>query len=429
MPTFSLAQATCAVMLCTKFAVGADIVWVHQMRGQEGEGSGVTPDAGAGTLEWEDDLWRALLEDAGHNIIAHDRFDDLTSNPEEIDILNSGDIVIFSRDTNSGDYNDPDEQEAWTEGVTDPMIILTPFVVRANRWDMTASSGIVETNKDEGIGPLEAIVPDHPIFAGVLDASNEAEIWDVEALGDDDSIDFLNVFDEDGMVGDGTVLAIETSLELPWIIHWEAESEFHEDSVLGFTAGGPRLYYSVGSDDDPNSWGEKNTTAAGDQILLNAIDWMTGGAGGTLGDFNGDGVLDGADADMLTVEASNGTNTAAFDLDGSGTVDEADIAFWVKELKNTWIGDANLDGEFNSGDFVVTFTAGRFETNTPATWSTGDWNGDGVFSSGDFVAAFTDGGFEIGPRVAAAVPEPASGTALLLLIVGSFTRCVRSRKN
>ena len=105
-----LVVAAVSVWTLSAFAVidanAADLIWVHQLRGQEGEGTGVTPGAGEGTLEWEDDQWRALLEGAGHNIIAHEAYDDLDFEPQDIETLNSADLVIFSRDTNSGDYND-----------------------------------------------------------------------------------------------------------------------------------------------------------------------------------------------------------------------------------------------------------------------------------------------------------------------------------
>ena len=277
----------------------ADVIWVHQTRGQEGDGTGVTPDAGQGTLEWEDDQWRVLLEGAGHNILAHAPYDDLDFEPDDIDVLNSADLVIFSRDTNSGDYNEIDEQEAWTEGVTAPMMILTPFVLRSSRWDMAETTGILETNKDDGLGNLVSLDKDHPLFVGALDERGEADIWDEDILGPDDSIDFLDIFDDDGKVGNGTVLALEADTEIPWIIHWEAGEEFYDGSL--YNAGGPRLYYSVGSDDDPYSWGEKNTTPAGDQILLNAINWLAGVE--TLeGDFNSNGELDAGDLDLLTCE-------------------------------------------------------------------------------------------------------------------------------
>ena len=98
-----------------------------------------------------------------------------------------------------------------------------------------------------------------------------------------------------------------------------------------------------------------------------------------------------------------------------GSVSESDRVFLITGLKNTWLGDSNLDGEFSSGDFVGVFTAGLYNTGQPATWATGDWNGDGFFDSGDFVAAFTEGGFEMGPRQASAsVPEPATFSLLAL---------------
>ena len=53
---------------------------------------------------------------------------------------------------------------------------------------------------------------------------------------------------------------------------------------------------------------------------------------------------------------------AAFDLNVDQRVDWLDHPFWVRNLKHTWYGDANLDGEFNSADFVQVFAAGKYET-------------------------------------------------------------------
>lgn len=426
---FTLVTCGVAVLIQASFSPAADIVYVHQNRGQAGEGTGTAPGSGQGSLEWEDDQWRVLIEGAGHNIIEHAAFEDLDVNPAGLDVLNSADLVIFSRDTNSGDYNEPDEQEAWAEGVTVPMLVMTPFTIRNNRWDFTESSAIQEM--DDGVDVLIALEPEHPLFAGVLDENNEAIVWDEDApfLGPDgleaDSIDFLNIFaDDDNRVGNGQVLAVEGSTDVPWIIYWEADSEYYDNSL--WTAPAPRLYYSVGSDDDPYSWGEKNITPAGDQIFLNAIAWLTGDAGGVPGDFDGSGALDVADINALTTETAKGMAAAgSFDLTGDGNVDTADINAWV-ELANTWIGDANLDGEFNSGDLVAVFTAGKFETGQAAVWSEGDWDGSGAFDSGDFVAAFTGGGFEQGPRAAAAaVPEPSS---MLLLASGWGALAFRRRR-
>ncbi len=143
------------------------------------------------------------------------------------------------------------------------------------------------------------------------------------------------------------------------------------------------------------------------------------------GDFNMNGVLDAPDMDLLSAEASTGTNNPAYDLNSDNLVNELDRVFWINDLKKSYFGDANLDGEFNSSDLVVVFTSGKYETGSAAGWSEGDWNGDMLFESGDMVTAFTAGGYELGPREAvAAVPEP---SGLILFALGLLALRVRRR--
>ena len=97
-----------------------------------------------------------------------------------------------------------------------------------------------------------------------------------------------------------------------------------------------------------------------------------------------------------------------------GQVDFQDRRIWTHDHAKTWIGDADLDGEFNSGDLVSVFASGKFETNEMAGWAEGDWDGDMMFGSGDLVVAFADGGYEVGPQVAQAVPEPSTLTLLAM---------------
>ncbi len=145
------------------------------------------------------------------------------------------------------------------------------------------------------------------------------------------------------------------------------------------------------------------------------------------GDFDRNGLLDAADIDLLSAEVRAGNNRPEFDLDGDGNVDEADRTVWVNELRSTYFGDANLDGEFNTADFLAVFQAGEYEDaiDGNSSWATGDWNGDSEFESGDFVTAFRSGGFEKGPRQAVgAVPEPSGPLTLLNMLValGGFPR-------
>jgi hypothetical protein len=142
-----------------------------------------------------------------------------------------------------------------------------------------------------------------------------------------------------------------------------------------------------------------------------------GGGGADPGDFDANGALDAADIDQLSAAVRDGTNVADFDVTGDGLVNQADRIAWVESLKNTYFGDANLDGEFNSGDLVAVFTVGQYEDTIEGNsgWAQGDWNGDTEFNSSDFVTAFSAGGYEQGPRGAvASVPEPATATLTLL---------------
>ena len=143
-----------------------------------------------------------------------------------------------------------------------------------------------------------------------------------------------------------------------------------------------------------------------------------GEAFGIRGDFNGDGLLTATDIDLLSAEARSTQNSAAFDLNADQQVNDADRTVWVEELKYTFFGDSNLDGQFDSTDFVAAFQAGKYEDEIVgnSNWSDGDWNGDGDFNSTDFVKAFQSGGYEAGPRSAAAEMVPEPSTSLLALL-------------
>ena len=146
------------------------------------------------------------------------------------------------------------------------------------------------------------------------------------------------------------------------------------------------------------------------------------------GDFNVDGLLDASDIDRLSKAIRVGRD-GSYDVNADKVLDQRDRTYWVHEFKQTWFGDANLDGTFSSDDLVTVFQAGEYEDafSMNSTWVTGDWNGDGEFDSGDFVTAFQDGGYEQGPRVElATVPEPKGWTVLLAGLFG-ITPITRKR--
>ncbi len=144
-----------------------------------------------------------------------------------------------------------------------------------------------------------------------------------------------------------------------------------------------------------------------------------------LGDFDGDGMLTVIDINQLSAEVRHQTHASRFDLNQDALVTDLDREIWVEDLKYTYFGDANLDGQFDTSDFVDIFVAGEYEDGLigNSVWETGDWDGNGEFDTSDFIVAFISGGFERGQKTSlAAVPEPSSGILLLLACLGLLVR-------
>lgn len=139
---------------------------------------------------------------------------------------------------------------------------------------------------------------------------------------------------------------------------------------------------------------------------------------GLTGDFNGDEILGVEDIDALLIAIRSPEQDFSFDLNDDEQLDTTDRDIWVQELRQTWYGDANLDGLFDSTDLIAVFTRGLYEIGAEAGWGDGDWSGDGLFTSTDLVLALQDGGYAAGRRGDVnAVPEPTSALLASLAFV------------
>jgi hypothetical protein len=135
------------------------------------------------------------------------------------------------------------------------------------------------------------------------------------------------------------------------------------------------------------------------------------------GDFDRDGDLDVEDLDALTL-ATFETFEQRFDLNSDARVDQGDRELWITGLKQTFIGDSDLDGQFGSGDLVQVLQRGEYEDSIEANslWSDGDWNGDLEFNTSDLVYALQSGGYEQGRRPQThVVPEPQTSAIALAI--------------
>lgn len=142
------------------------------------------------------------------------------------------------------------------------------------------------------------------------------------------------------------------------------------------------------------------------------------------GDFNQDQQLSVADADALTRAVATTPDNLTYDVNHDGEVDRLDLNRWVHRLAGTTLGDANLNGHFDSADLVAVFQAGQYEDGIAgnSAWSSGDWNGDAEFNTTDLIVAFQDGGYSdaFAPPITT-VPEPI-GIAYFPLVLGLLIR-------
>jgi len=221
----------------------------------------------AGHIVWVDEGaadgftgWQALLEGAGHTTTLLS--DMRTVEADELATMNEADLVIVSRDTDSGNYaNDAAEIALWN-GVETPLIQCSAYIIRSNRWQWVNSTGTPAIGASDNL----VIVQDHPIFKGVGTVGDEIAMVTGTA----------NISDSSDP-GNGLSLGTHTDGRL-WITYWDAETQFYNGTAEVGTA--PRLWFGAGFGIDDATKGGLNLTPEGEQIFLNAVSFMLGEAEG-----------------------------------------------------------------------------------------------------------------------------------------------------
>lgn len=225
-------------------AAGANIIWVSDMYDDNGSG---TPD---------DQEWVDILEAEGYTVdyTAGAELGDgywRTLDDDKIAALNAADLVIFSRNSNSGKFDDGDEIAQWNS-ITTPLIQQSAHLVRSSRWKWL----------DTG---------------DALDLAPVMELADGTAVVAVDDTMGLCSFAGTDAVGNGTLLASGDGLV--WIAEWAAGVEYYDGA--GQTAGGPRMYFVAGTKEDSAAVpmigrGEMNLTPEGLAIFLDAVSELVG---------------------------------------------------------------------------------------------------------------------------------------------------------
>lgn len=140
-----------------------------------------------------------------------------------------------------------------------------------------------------------------------------------------------------------------------------------------------------------------------------------------IGDFDGNGVLNTIDIDLLMNEVAAGTNDSAFDITNDGAVDDMDRDQWLAEAgpsngfsDSFLVGDANLDGMVAAGDLNEVGLTWQSDNNN---WSNGNFTGGGT-NAADLNAMALNWQDSVPLAGAQAVPEPSSFVLALSLAVG-----------
>lgn len=245
----------------------------------------------------------------------------------------------------------------------------------------------------------------------------------------------LDEFDTENL-GEATLLAVLTG-NSHTTIHvggtaWIANGNL-EVTLDGYTPRGGESYTllnaaSIDSSDFLNTSLPTLPDGLDWDLTIDATSVTLSVLGGTAGDYDGNGVLDANDIELLSQAVRDGNTDSIYDLNGDSVVNGDDRLTWINDLANTYVGDSDLNGVFDSGDLVFVFSKGEYEDNVASnsTWADGDWDGNGDFDSADFVIAFSAGGYDQPPKAAtaASVPEPTTG---LLTLLASLALCMLRR--
>ena len=132
-------------------------------------------------------------------------------------------------------------------------------------------------------------------------------------------------------------------------------------------------------DPDPDAfyfWDDIHISRKGHQLVA---DEVYGRFFSSPGDFNADQSLTVDDLDLLLKEVRKPAPRTWFDLNGDERVDLGDRGAWV-ELRGTFVGDTNLDGQVDAADLNALALHWRDDV---ASWEQGDFNGDSLANATD----------------------------------------------
>jgi hypothetical protein len=252
-------EATAAPLLHVEAAGGqaaapkATIIWVSDAYDENPDG---LPD---------DQGWIDFLSAQGYNVDyrmgpAPGNGFWRTLDQSKIDALNAADLVIVSRNLNSGDYNNGNERDQWN-GVTTPLIGLAMHPLRSSHWKWFNTTTI-----NTAVPMMQPVDVNSPIFKDITRDAN----GQISVLGPTMGSSFPGT----QSAGNGVVLATRADTGDVWIASWAAGTEFYAGA--GQIPAGPRVFFAGALQETVPTVGrgEFNLTDSGQALFLNVVDML-----------------------------------------------------------------------------------------------------------------------------------------------------------
>ncbi len=242
----------------------------------------------------------------------------------DLDALNAADVVIVTRKVSSGNYNN----ETWDNQVTSPLILMSAYLSRSNRWAWLDGDGLVDDTPET----IMAEVPGHPLFQNVVLTDGVSDAWHTP-------IDRGTSIPTEPIANAGMVLATGNGNII--VAEWPT----------GSVAAGPRMFFAAGSREpaDPGDIAEAgkfNLTITGAQAFLNAVNHMASAGADPAGPVE---ISVSRTANGVMVNLSG---AAAFDVEYSNNLEAGSwnvIATDVTSFEDTEAARVNNDAGFYRG--------------------------------------------------------------------------------
>jgi len=278
-------------LLSVASAQAATIVWVSFHGADDAPSAGA---AGAGFTTAPDKGYTDLLAANGYNVTRY-----ITTGTPDPAVLNAADLVIISRSAASSQYQNA-SASLWNN-ISAPMIILNGYTLQYSRMGYTTGNTMVDVTGDI---TLTVNDPIHPIFAGIpltdgtmtnpyagLAVYPEGIKYNDGSPAPPGTLAKGISINTDSVNANGTILATTSAagngpVGGMVIAEWQAGAALtHPDGMGGAvtdTLAGHRLVFLTGSREaqgiHTQTAGMYDLYADGEQMFLNAVDYMLGTA-------------------------------------------------------------------------------------------------------------------------------------------------------